>query len=185
MESCLKKEKPKLLLHICCAGCGASVARELEEEYSVTLFFYNPNIFPKNEYKKRLRETKKVASYLGLPLIVSDYDHDRWLMNVEDFAHEPEKGKRCIICYRQRLESTQKEAKRKGFNFFSTTLTVSPHKDAGKIIEIGNSLAIKPELLFLARDFKKKDGFKKASCLSWELGLYRQDYCGCEFSIKS
>ena len=184
MEFYLKKEKPKLLLHICCAGCGASVARELEEEYSVTLFFYNPNIFPKSEYEKRLRETKKIASYLKMPLIVSDYDHNGWLINVEGLAREPEKGKRCIICYRQRLKSTREEARRKGFNYFSTTLTVSPHKDARKIIEIGNSLAIKPELLFLARDFKKKDGFKKASCLSQELGLYRQDYCGCEFSIK-
>jgi predicted adenine nucleotide alpha hydrolase (AANH) superfamily ATPase len=174
----------KLLLHICCAGCGAYVSQVLKEEgYSVVLYFYNPNIFPEDEQKMRLGEVKKVAQEFGLEYIIGDYDHSAWLEKVKDLELEPEKGKRCLVCYRDRLESAAKAARAKNFRCFASTLSVSPHKLAGEISRIGNELAAQYDVEFLDRDFKKKDGFKQATILSRQLGIKRQDYCGCEFSM--
>src|SRR3989339_237763 len=153
-------KKPELLLHVCCIGCGAHVGRTLNNEFDFHLYFYNPNIFPAAEYEKRLAETERVAGGFFLPLIVGEYDHAAWLEDVKGRENDPEKGGRCYICYRHRLLSAAKSAKERGYGFFSTTLTVSPHKDARAIDEIGLDLSRKWGVEFLNRDFKKGDGFK-------------------------
>lgn len=177
-------KKPKLLLHICCVGCGAYVSRSLKKEYSTTLYFYNPNIYPENEHNKRLNEAKKIAKKFKFKLIIGNYDHDEWLKKIKGYEKEPERGKRCRICYKYRLYKTAQEAHSRGFNYFATTLTMSPHKDDKIINDIGCRMAYKFNINFLNKDFKKKNGFKKSSELSKKLGLYRQNYCGCEFSKR-
>ncbi|MFH0892675.1 MAG: epoxyqueuosine reductase QueH [Candidatus Falkowbacteria bacterium] len=177
-------KKPELLLHICCIGCGAYVGKMLDEEYSVSLFFYNPNIYPETEYKKRLEEIERTAKHLSLPLFLGAYGHLSWLESIRGHETDKEKGERCLICYRERLRETARMAEEKKFDLFSTTLTISPHKDAKAISEIGSDLSLKYKVTFLDRDFKKQDGFKRSVALSHELGLYRQNYCGCEFSRR-
>lgn len=180
-----EKNKPTLLLHICCIGCGAYVSQLLSEEFQVKLFFYNPNIFPKEEYDKRLEEIERVAEKFEFEIIYETYDHRAWLSKIKGLENEPEKGKRCLACYQDRLEMTAKKANDLDCEFFSSTLTVSPYKLAGEISNIGQALSKKYSVAFYDKDFKKQDGFKKAVQLSKELNLYRQDYCGCEFSRRS
>lgn len=177
-------KKPKLLLHICCVGCGVYISQELNKEFETTLYFYNPNIYPQDEYLRRLDESRKIASNYGLELILDSYEHDEWLEKVKGHEFDQEKGERCHICYENRLNNAAAKAKELEMEYFATTLTISPHKDSGIINEIGKRLAQKHGINFLDRDFKKQDGFKKSSQLSRELGLYRQNYCGCEFSIR-
>jgi len=177
--------RPKLLLHICCAGCGAYVSQLLKQDFKVSLYFYNPNIYPAGEYYRRLEETKMIANKFKLDLIVGEYDHNRWRKLIRGHESDPERGKRCWICYRDRLEATAEMAKEKRFNYFTTTLSVSPHKDAKAISMIGREVAQKYKIQFLDKDFKKENGFKRSVKLSKELGLYRQNYCGCEYSHKS
>ena len=179
-----KEKKSKCLLHICCVGCGAYVSEVLQANYDITLYFYNPSIFPRTEYDKRLDETVKVSEKLGLPLIVGTYNHSIWLESVKGLEQEPERGKRCVVCYDDRLKTTADKAVELGIEYFTTTLSVSPHKDFAKIKEIGDSLAQEFKIKFIDQDFKKQDGFKKACSLSKELNLYRQNYCGCEFSMR-
>ena len=202
------RTKPKLLLHICCAGCGVYVAQVLKKDYDAVLYFYNPNIYPESEYEKRLTEAKKIAAEYGLKIIFEKYDHGAWLKKIKGQEKEPERGERCWICYQDRLERTAKIAQEKGFTCFTTTLTISPHKDAKIISQLGQKMekkykvnpvrnssgAFPPEkeqrgiisngARFLDKDFKKQDGFKKSMCLAKELDLYRQNYCGCEFSQR-
>lgn len=179
-----QEDKPRLLLHICCAGCGAYVSQLLKNNFEVSLFFYNPNIFPESEYKMRFAEVKMIAEKYKLKLLAGGYDHQGWLNKIKGRENDLEKGQRCKICYFDRLEKTAQLAKKEGFNFFTTTLTVSPHKLAKEIIEFGQKLSQEYGVKFLPEDFKKKDGFKKASALAKEIGLYRQNYCGCEFSRR-
>lgn len=179
-----KYRRPKLLLQVCCIGCGAYVSTLLKKDYRITLYFYNPNIFPEAEYHKRLAETRKFAKKLGLKLLVGKYHHHAWLDLVRGHEHEPEKGARCVICYRDRLTAAARVAKQLKFQYFASTLTISPHKMAAAISQIGNELSKEYKVKFLDRDFKKQDGFKKSVELSRGLGLYRQDYCGCEFSLR-
>jgi predicted adenine nucleotide alpha hydrolase (AANH) superfamily ATPase len=179
-----RKSKNKLLLHICCAGCGAYVSQVLKADHDVSLFFYNPNIFPANECEARAAEAEKIAKKFGLKIIIGENDHKKWLKKVRGYENEPERGERCVICYEDRLKETAKKAKVEDFQFFATTLSVSPHKNAELLNLIGEDLAKKYGIKFVPSDFKKKDGFKKASLLSKELDLYRQNYCGCEFSIR-
>ncbi|MFH1412509.1 MAG: epoxyqueuosine reductase QueH, partial [bacterium] len=174
--------KPKLLLHICCATCGTYVSQLLSNEFRVSLFYYNPNIYPKEEKEKRLAEVKKISKKFKYPLIIGKYDHRAWLKAVKGHEHDLEKGERCHICYEFRLNKTAKLAKENRFGYFATTLSVSPHKLAKVINKKGEDLANEFDLKFLARDFKKQDGFKKAMEISKKFGFYRQDYCGCEFS---
>lgn len=178
------KNKPKLLLHICCAGCGSYVSQVLKDEFEIVLYFCNPNIFPEDEFNRRLEDVKKIAKKFALDLMVEDYDHKIWLNKVISFKESPEKGERCLICYADRLNSTARSAKKEHFDYFGTTLTVSPHKVAKAINETGEEFAKIYGINFLNRDFKKQEGFKKSLALSKELGLYRQDHCGCEFSRK-
>lgn len=176
------KSKPKLLLHICCIGCGAYVSQSLKDKFDITLFFYNPNIFPQEEYVKRLEETKRVAKKFGLKIVEGKNDHKKWLEMSKGHEADKERGERCVMCYRDRLEAVAKLAGEKYFKYFTTTLTISPHKDAKAVSMIGQEMQKKYGVEFLDRDFKKKDGFRLSTILSRELGLYRQDYCGCEFS---
>jgi len=180
-----QENKPKLLLHICCIGCGAYVSKILrDEDYEVSLYFYNPNIFPSSEYDRRLETTERIANDFGLDLVSEEYDHGKWLEKVRGLENEPERGKRCLVCYYDRLEKTAHYARDNNFDYFSSTLTISPHKDAKSILEYGDELSDKYGIKFLARDYKKQDGFKKSVELSRKLNLYRQNYCGCEFSRR-
>ena len=179
-----KENKPGLLLHICCAGCGVYVSELLAAEFQITLFFYNPNINPETEYRLRLTDVIKVSEYLKIPVINGGYDHDRWLKLITGNEKEPERGKRCAICYEDRIAETAREAVRRRIGHFATTLSVSPHKVATLISEIGRRVARDNGLEFYDRDFKKNDGFKKSTVLARQLSLYRQNYCGCEFSHR-
>lgn len=174
--------KPKLLLHICCVGCGVYASQLLKQDYEVMLFFYNPNIWPEEEYDKRLEEAAKVAKIFQLKMIKGEYEHGKWLEQVKGRENDREKGGRCLICYKYRLEQAVKQAGENKCGYFSTTLTTSPHKDAIAINKIGEELAVGFNINFLSQDLKKQDGFKQAAKISRELGLYRQNYCGCEFS---
>lgn len=176
------KHRKNLLLHICCIGCGAFVSKTLQDDFNVALYFYNPNIFPKEEHDKRLDETKRIARRFGLKIIEGAYDHPSWLQMVRGREQDPEKGERCVMCYEERLEATARMARDGKYDFFTTTLTISPHKDARAVSSIGSRLERAYGVSFLDRDFKKKDGFRLSVKLSRELGLYRQEYCGCEFS---
>jgi len=160
------------------------VAQILKKKYQVSLFLYNPNIFPEEEYNKRRQEVEKIANDTKLNLILGDYDHKIWLEKIKGHEGDLERGERCFICYQDRLENAGKTARDKGFACFTTTLTISPHKDAKIISELGRKMEEKYKVKFLDRDFKKQDGFKKSSCLCKKLGFYRQNYCGCEFSQK-
>lgn len=155
----------------------------LKQDYEVILYFYNPNIFPEEEYNKRLEEAEKIANQFNLELIKSEYEHDKWLEAVKGHETDPERGERCLICYKFRLDAAAAMAKKLNCEFLTTTLTTSPHKNAFAINQIGEQAAEKYNIKFLSQDFKKQDGFKKSSALSRELGLYRQNYCGCEFSF--
>jgi predicted adenine nucleotide alpha hydrolase (AANH) superfamily ATPase len=179
------KLKPKILVHICCVGCGVYVSRELRENYEPVLYFYNPSIYPAEEYEKRLKEAKKIAKKFQLKIIAEKYNHKPWLKKIKGREKDPERGERCLICYKDRLKKTAIRAQKMNFLFFTTTLTTSPHKDATAIIKIGQEMGKKYGVNFLEKDFKKQDGFKKSACLAKDLGLYRQNYCGCEFSRRS
>ncbi len=169
-----------ILLHICCAPCGsASVERLLLENREVTLFFSNSNIFPEEEFQKRLYYAEKLASHYGIRLVRDNYEHERWLSAVKGLENEPEKGMRCSACFRFSLENTARKAYELGIGEFTTTLTISPHKDSKQVFDAGKGMEG-----FSEHDFKKRDGFRRSLELSKELGLYRQEYCGCEFSLN-
>jgi len=180
----MNTRRPKLLLHLCCAGCSPHVIELLKQEYHVTGYFYNPNVHPEEEYLLRLEEARKLASRLGIEMTSGDYDTVRWFAETKGMEHEPEGGARCEVCFQMRLESTAQEAQKGGFDVFTTTLTVSPHKDAEGINRVGNVAAAKYGVSFLERNFKKQDGFVKTVTLCKEMGLYRQNYCGCLYSRK-
>jgi len=172
--------RDRLLLHVCCAPCATWPLALLRDRFDLTLLFYGPNIHPKEEYSKRLES----ARIIGVPLVELDYDTDRWYAEVKGLENEPEGGERCSICYKMRLEQTAVYAKENGYEYFGTTLTLSPYKPARIINPLGESIAKRYGLTFLAEDFKKKDGFKKSCEMSKEYGLYRQRYCGCEYSRR-
>jgi len=179
-----RERQPRLLLHICCIGCGVSILEKLKDAYDITLFFANPNIFPASEYGRRLDEIKKVAGAFDFKIVINDDDHGAWLKKVRGRELDRERGERCEICYRERLEETARCAKKNHFEYFATTLTISPHKNTEAILRIGRELAEESGVGFLSEDFKKNDGFKQSVRRSKELGLYRQNYCGCEFSLR-
>ena len=172
----------KVLLHICCAVCASSCVERLrQEDHEVSGYFYNPNIQPPGEYLKRLQGVEELARQEKFPLRTDDYDTEEWFNRIKGLEKEPEGGKRCMKCFSLRLEKAAKEAKDKGFDAFSTTLTVSPHKNTKDINEIGSKI---DSGLFLERDFKKQDGFKRTQELAKQHNLYRQDYCGCIYSLN-
>lgn len=176
--------KPKILLHSCCAGCTAYVSKLLEKEYAVTSYFFNPNIQPFSEYEKRCAELKKYCQKIETPFIEADYEMDKWQELIEGFESEPEKGERCLICYAMRLEKTAEFAREHGYDYFATTLSVSPHKLADRINQFGNKITRMYGVKFHEADFKKNDGYKQACAISRAENFYRQNYCGCVYSQR-
>ena len=180
-------ERSKLLLQICCAPCGSYVLEYLTKYFDITLFYYNPNIYPKAEYDKRLGEIEKLLKLADfcrdVKLIVGEYDDAAWLEYIKGTEQEREGGGRCTLCFDKRLEETAKLAKKLGSDWFCTTLTISPHKNAPLINEIGERLGEKYGVPFLPSDFKKREGYKRSTELCEKYGIYRQNYCGCKFSM--
>lgn len=192
MDEELKKiestgQKPVLLLQCCCAPCSSAVLERLKEHFCLKLYFYNPNIYPKEEYEKRLAQFDKLLGAeefsKGIEILPSVYEPEKFEEAVKDLHNEKEGGARCTQCFILRLEETAKKAKEIGADYFCTTLTVSPHKNSQLLNELGLKAQEKYGVKFLLSDFKKKEGYKRSTVLSNELGLYRQNYCGCKYSI--
>jgi predicted adenine nucleotide alpha hydrolase (AANH) superfamily ATPase len=174
-------QKKSLLLHCCCAPCAApSIERVLADEFKVTLYFANSNISPASEYETRLKEVRRLATIMDVLIEEDQYDHAAWLEAIAGLEEEPEKGARCERCFEFSLTRTHLLAKRGGYDHFATTLTLSPHKVSRVIFEVGSRFP-----RFLPLDFKKRDGFRRSLKLSEQFNLYRQNYCGCEFSFRT
>ena len=179
---------PTLLLHSCCAPCSSYVLEYLSNHFKITIYYYNPNISPIDEFNKRVEEQKRLIKELPtknkIDFIEGYYDNNLYEEIIKGLEEEKEGGARCHLCYRMRLENTAKLAKEKGFDYFTTTLSISPYKNSKVLNEIGEELANKYDVNYLYADFKKKDGYKRSIELSKIYGLYRQDYCGCKYSKK-
>ncbi len=172
----------KIVLHICCGVCAAGAAETLiREGHQVIGFFYNPNIHPVEEYRRRLEAARVVAKELGFPLETGSYTPEEWLRETDSLKDEPEGGERCQVCFRIRLTETYQHLVDCRADAFTTTLTIGPHKSAGVINRTGQEIGGDK---FLARDFKKKDGFKQAMQSAKNWGLYQQSYCGCKYSLR-
>ena len=181
-------DKPRLLLHSCCAPCSSAVLETVAPYFALTVYYYNPNIAPREEYQKRVDEQKRLLLQMPLPepvdFMEGPYDTDCFLQAVKGLETVPEGGARCEICFRLRLQKAAEAAKEGSFDFFTTTLTVSPLKNAPLLNQIGKEMAAKYGVRWLPSDFKKKEGYKRSITLSHQYGLYRQDYCGCAFSKR-
>ncbi len=182
------KEKKKLLLHSCCAPCSSSVITYLTKYFDITILYYNPNISPKEEYDKRKKEQIRLINEIekinNIDIIDCDYDNDIYEERIKGYENCPERGNRCTICFNLRLEKTALLAKELKYDYYCSTLTVSPYKNSKLINEIGLDLEKKYGVKWLCSDFKKEDGYKKSIELSKKYGLYRQDYCGCKYSVR-
>lgn len=177
-----------LLLHSCCAVCSSSVLEQLAQKFRVTVFYFNPNIFPLAEYEKRKAEQQRLIATVAYPFPVgyidADYDHAAFLQIAQGLEAEPEGGRRCARCFELRLRETARRAADGNYAFFATTLTVSPHKNAAAINEIGAALAREYGVAWLPSDFKKQDGYLRSIWLAEQYSLYRQNYCGCEYTFQ-
>ena len=180
--SALEGEKPRLLLHSCCGPCSSYVLEYLSQYFSITLLFYGPNIQPREEYDKRLEHQRKVLEHIGAEIMECDYDGEAFDAISGGFESEPEGGVRCTRCFALRIEETARRAAEGGFEYYCTTLSVSPHKDAQRINSLGEHFARVYGVKWLPSDFKKRGGYQRSIALSRDWGLYRQDYCGCLFS---
>ncbi|MCC8065072.1 MAG: epoxyqueuosine reductase QueH [Clostridiales bacterium] len=177
---------PRLLLHSCCAPCSSYVLEYLSQYFSITVLYYNPNIFPQAEFETRIREQERLIAAMPLAhpvsFIAGAYDSEKFYAIAKGLEQEPEGGERCFRCYELRLREAARCAKAGGFDFFTTTLTISPLKNAAKLNEIGQRLGEELGVAWLPSDFKKRNGYRRSTELSKEYGLYRQDYCGCVYS---
>lgn len=191
LDACIARhqaagERPTLLLHACCAPCSSYVLEYLSNYFSVTLLFYNPNISPAAEYDKRAAELARLIKEMPLssPVQIAScsYDAAEFFDAVKGLEREPEGGARCTVCYELRLRAAAIYAKEHGFDYFTTTLSISPLKDAVRLNTIGEALGKELGVSYLCSDFKKKEGYKRSIVLSNTYHLYRQDYCGCIFS---
>ena len=186
----LQKEQrvPSLYLHSCCAPCSSYVLEYLSEYFHITLFYYNPNISPEAEYQKRVQEQKRFIANLPArhPIKFKEgpYTPQTFYEAVKGLEHLPEGGERCFICYELRLREAARLAKQSNFDYFTTTLTISPLKNAAKLNELGQKIGSEYGISYLPSDFKKRNGYKRSIELSAEYGLYRQNYCGCVFSRR-
>ena len=180
--------RKSVLLHSCCGPCSTYCLEYLARHFDVTVYYCNPNIEPAGEYFHRLSEQERVVTELpfasGVKLVKGDYDPETYLEFVKGLENEKEGGARCELCFELRLERTARLAKEKGFDYFGTTLTVSPHKNAETVNAVGERCAEKYGVKFLPSDFKKKNGYLRSIVLSKEYGIYRQEYCGCRFSLN-
>lgn len=185
----LQDEKPSLLLHSCCAPCSSYVLEYLSKYFQITVYYYNPNIDSKEEYEKRAEEQRRLISEMEFPeevtFIKEEFCPKEFYEAVKGYEKEPEGGKRCLICYRLRLSEAARAARDLGSDYFTTTLTISPMKNAQWLNEIGQELEEQYHVKFLPSDFKKKNGYKRSVELSQMYGLYRQSFCGCIFSKKA
>ena len=189
IEQCPKREEvPTLLLHSCCAPCSSAVLERLAEYFRITVLYYNPNIAPVKEYENRVHEQERFIAQLPtkypISFLAGAYDTKQFYNAVKGMENLPEGGERCFVCYELRLRETARLAKENGFDFFTTTLSISPLKKADKLNEIGGRLAEEYGVPYLFSDFKKKEGYKRSIELSEQYGLYRQDYCGCVYSMR-
>ncbi len=178
-------EKPTLLLHSCCGPCSSYVLEYLTRFFDVTILYYNPNVQPEAEYEKRLFYQREVLKRLPARILECDYDGAAFEAIAAGYEAEPEGGARCTRCFLLRLEETAKKAAAGGFDWFCTTLTVSPHKDAARINRIGEEVGARFGVKWLPSDFKKRDGYLRSIRLAQEYGLYRQDWCGCRYSASA
>lgn len=176
--------KEKILLHACCAVCLAHPIELLKIDYEPIVYFCNPNIYPEREYLRRRNELLKYCEQMDYEYLLCDYEPEKWYAYIEGMEHEPEKGLRCNKCFEYRLNQTAQKAVQLGIKLFTTTLTVSPHKVSKNIFEEGKKAAEVYGIKFLECDFKKQNGFLKTMELAKKNNFYRQDYCGCEFSIR-
>jgi len=181
--------RKKILLHSCCAPCSSWVITYLTKYFDITILYYNPNISPNEEYDKRKKEQirliKEIDKIETIDIIDCDYENDIYEEKIKGYEECPERGERCTICFNLRLEKTAKIAKENNFDYFCSTLTVSPYKNAKLINEIGKELGDKYNIKWLYSDFKKENGYKNSIELSKKYNLYRQDYCGCKYSIRN
>ena len=189
IADCVSKSRvPRLLLHSCCAPCSSYVLEYLSRYFSITVFYYNPNIYPPREYGKRVQEQKRLVEALPVihPLTLQEgtYEPDRFFDLARGYEQMPEGGERCLRCFRLRLEEAAKAARDGAYDYFTTTLTISPLKNAAKLNEIGEEAGALYGVKHLPSDFKKKNGYKRSIELSREYDLYRQNYCGCIYSQK-
>ena len=186
MSDAERKAPPRLLLHSCCAPCSSYCIEYLSDYFTVTVFYYNPNLYPDEEYQRRSSEQKRLISEMNtkyhVTYIDEGFDSAEFYKSVKGFEREPEGGLRCKKCFELRLSRTAKRAVEEGADYFGTTLTISPLKNAQILNEIGEELSKQYGVMWLPSDFKKKNGYKRSIELSREYGLYRQDYCGCVFS---
>lgn len=172
--------RPRLLLHSCCGPCSSAVIERLSGAFALTVYYYNPNIYPESEYRRRADEQARLLEALGVPMVEAEYDPA--VFEAIGMGDQPEGGARCKACYALRLEQSARYAKEQGFDWFCSTLSVSPHKNAAWLNELGQALATQYGLSWLPNDFKKKNGFLRSLQLSEEYGLYRQSWCGCRYS---
>jgi predicted adenine nucleotide alpha hydrolase (AANH) superfamily ATPase len=183
-----ENHRPNLLIHSCCAPCSSYVLEYLSNYFKITIFYYNPNIYPEEEYIRRVEEQQNLIQAMPLHSEVNfkqgEYQPQDYYQLVKGLESEPEGGKRCFECYEMRLREAAELAKQSGYDYFTTTLSISPHKNAEKLNEIGEKLAIEYGINYLPSDFKKKNGYKRSIELSKEYDLYRQDYCGCIYSMR-
>ena len=178
---------PSILLHSCCGPCSTAVIEKLIKDYAITVFFYNPNVSDQQEYGKRKSAQKlfleRYNPAVPIGFVEGDYEPETFLKIAKGHEKEPEGGARCSLCFNLRLEATAAFAKRNSFAFFGTTLSVSPHKNADLINSIGLNLSAQYDVCYLISDFKKQDGYRRSIQMSKEYHLYRQQYCGCQYSI--
>lgn len=174
----------KLLLHSCCGPCSTHVINVLKDRYDLTIFYYNPNIFPAEEYQKRLAEQKRYAMIMRIDVLEGEWNEKEFLELAKGHELDKEGGARCEICFKMRLQKTAQVAKENGFDLFATTLSVSPHKNTMLINKVGEEVAQAEEIEFLPENFKKQNGYLDGIQISKQYNLYRQNYCGCRFSIR-
>ncbi len=182
----LDGRRPALLLHSCCGPCSSAVLERIREHFRVTVLYYNPNIEPEEEYLHRRAEQQRLLEETGWDAgwLPCEYDHEAFEAFAPAMAEEPEGGKRCLACFALRLNETARQAKEHGFEYFTTTLSVSPHKNAENVNRAGEEAARRFGVKYLYADFKKKNGYLRSLQLSEEYGLYRQDYCGCLYGKR-
>lgn len=182
----LGDHRPTLLLHACCAPCSSYVLESIAKYFDITMFFYDPNITPAEEYEKRYSELKRLLREApfasGIKVMECAYEPEEFFEIARGLEDVPEGGERCFKCYRLRLEKTAQTAKEHGFDYFATTLSISPYKSSAKLAEISLAMQSEYGVSWLPSDFKKRGGYKRSMELSKEYGLYRQDYCGCIYS---
>lgn len=175
----------KLLLHTCCAPCSIAIIDELKQKFDLTVFFYNPNIYPKEEYLKRKKEVIRVCEEWGVPMVDGDYEESRWRNYISGLEREPEGGARCAMCFKMRLNRAAYYAKQNGFDYFATSLTSGRNKDAEIINPLGDALGVFYGVNFYVEDWKKSGRQERGRKMVEERGIYRQNYCGCIFSLRN